>query len=254
MADKEFPHFNPITTTGKTAKVIKETVEANSAILDYEKKLSDRQAAQAQQDDEARKRALEIERAELDLERHKFYWNLNGDRMLHNKGRFSLYDIVDDFSIRQLQAHMMDWHAAVPEGRPFTFVINSPGGTVTDGLALYDTIRFMAEDGNREVTTVGLGHAASMGGVLLQAGDIRLIGPNASVLIHEVSSGVRGSSGRLEDSMKYHTMLENRLVNILISRATITEDQFRANWERKDWWLDADEVVELGFADRVGVA
>jgi ATP-dependent Clp protease protease subunit len=131
-------------------------------------------------------------------------------------------------------------------------IINSPGGSVIDGLALYDTLRFVSEESGREVTTVALGYAASMGGVLLQAGDVRLITPSSSVLIHEISSGSRGSTGRIKDHMEHVEMLTDRIVKILASRSTLTEDELREKWDRKDWWLTAEDVVRFGFADRIG--
>ena len=83
----------------------------------------------------------------------------------------------------------------------------------------------------------------------MQAGDERVIGPNAFVLIHEVSGGAEGRSSELGDRVEFHGLMEERLLAILAERSSMTVRQINARWQRKDWWLSADEAVALGFAD-----
>ena len=127
-------------------------------------------------------------------------------------------------------------------------VFNSPGGSVLDGLALFDYLRQLRQAGHH-VTTVALGRAASMGAVLLQAGDRRLIGENAFMLVHEVSHLSAGKVSELEDNVDFTRRLQKRLLAILASRSTLSDAQIARRWARKEWWLDASEAVELGFAD-----
>jgi ATP-dependent protease ClpP protease subunit len=93
-----------------------------------------------------------------------------------------------------------------------------------------------------------------MGGVLLQAGDRRIMTPNSYVMIHEVSSGDYGSTSQLRDTVEHMEALENHIVEIFLSRVKISRKRFLENWNRKEWWLGASEAVKVGIADEVGYA
>lgn len=157
---------------------------------------------------------------------------------------------VSTITVEQCITSLTTW-ARMDPGCDITLILNSPGGSVIDGLALYDVLIDLRRKGHR-VTTVARGMAASMGGILLQAGDERVVEPNAHVLIHEVSSGAIGKISEIEDEMAFLRQLQNRLLGILEERSTLSVEEIRQRWERKDWWLGAVEAVELGFADRVG--
>ena len=139
-------------------------------------------------------------------------------------------------------------------GLDMTIVLNTPGGDVIDGLALYDFIvTDLREVRGHSVNTVTRGYAASMGGILLQAGDERLIGANAHLLIHEVSrSAGLEKLAELEDVVEFSKRLQNRLVAILAERSTMSIKEIKRKWTRHDWWLSAEETVEFGFADAIG--
>lgn len=233
-------------------KKAKEVVEYNSALFDLRQKVIDHQRELAEAADDEVSRRIDLEKKRLDLEEKKFIWENSRDRYNAASGRFVLYDVVDDYSVKELIQSILQWNSVAPEGDPIKLIINSPGGSVIDGLALYDTLRFISEESKRKVTTVALGYAASMGGVILQGGDERLITPSSSVLIHEISSGRSGSTGRLKDHMEHIDMLTNRLVEILASKSTLTGDEIKERWDRRDWWLTAQDCVDLGFADRIG--
>ena len=94
--------------------------------------------------------------------------------------------------------------------------------------------------------------AASMAGILLQSGNKRVIGQNAYILIHEVSDVAAGTTSEIEDELKLTKRLQKRLVGILAERSTMSEQQIEKKWKKNDWWLDANEAVELGFADEIG--
>lgn len=132
-----------------------------------------------------------------------------------------------------------------------TIVFNSPGGQVFHGLALYDAIKAIQAKGI-VVNTVTRGMAASMGGVLFQAGHERVIGKNAYILIHEVQDVAAGTTADLEDELEFTKRVQQRLLGILAERSTMTAKQIERKWKKTDWWIDADEAVELGFADRIG--
>jgi ATP-dependent Clp endopeptidase proteolytic subunit ClpP len=160
---------------------------------------------------------------------------------------YTFYAEVGEDSVRTAMQTLATWSRRDP-GAPITLVLNSPGGRVLDGLALYDFLLRLRGQGHRLRVEV-LGRAASMGGILMQAGDERVIGPNAFLLIHEVSGGAEGRSSELGDRVEFYGLMEKRLLAILAERSSLTERQIKARWQRKDWWLSADEAVALGFAD-----
>jgi ATP-dependent Clp endopeptidase proteolytic subunit ClpP len=162
---------------------------------------------------------------------------------------YTFYAEVNEDSARAAMQTLGVWSRREP-GRPITVVLNSPGGRVLDGLALFDFLTRLRAGGHHLRIEV-LGRAASMGGVLLQAGDERVIGANAFLLVHEVSGGAEGRSSELGDRMEFFDQMERRLLSILASRSTLTERQIKTKWSRKDWWLTAAEAVELGFADTI---
>lgn len=162
---------------------------------------------------------------------------------------YPFFGAVTSGSVQPCIATLNSWSRRDP-GSDLTIVFNSPGGSVIDGLALYDFLDELKANGHR-ITTVARGMAASMGGVLLQAGDERVIGANAHVLIHEISTGMIGKFSEIEDEIAFCKMLQERLLEILAKRSTLTAKQIKTRWSRKDWWLSAVEAVELGFADRI---
>lgn len=135
--------------------------------------------------------------------------------------------------------------------QPITVTLNSPGGSVLAGLALYDHIRELSARGHHMTVKVR-GMAASMGGILLQAGDTRIVGEEAMVLIHEVSSGTSGSVSMMQDRIDFSKQLWEKLAKILAKRSRMTVKEIKDKCFKFDWWLDAEEAVKLGFADKIG--
>lgn len=141
------------------------------------------------------------------------------------------------------------WYREKPE-KEIEIVFNSPGGSVIDGLALFDFIKELQNAG-AVINTVSLGYAASMAGVLLQAGSKRTMGRHAFLLIHEISSGAIGNINKLEDEVKFCKRIQDQLLDILAERASLSKRQISSKWKRQDWWLDATEALELGFCDEI---
>lgn len=156
---------------------------------------------------------------------------------------------VNGTSVRNCKKALAFWARRYPKCE-ITIVFDSPGGSVIDGLALFDFIQEIKRQGVT-VNTVCLGMAASMGGILLQAGDTRRIGKHGWVLIHEVSSGAFGKASEMEDELKFVRRLQDQLVGILAERSTMTATAIKRRWKRQDWWLDSEQAVALGFADEV---
>lgn len=198
---------------------------------------------------EARKNTAEAEKAELEvmrLQREENYYN-------STSGLARIYPFIGSVagaSVKDCMDVLGRWSRRDP-GEPMTIVFNSPGGSVTDGLALYDFLEELKDKGH-DITTVARGMAASMGGVLLQAGSKRVIGKNAFVLIHEISSMGIGKTSDMEDELKFVKRLQERILDILAERSTMNSKQIKVKWARRDWWLSADECKRLGFADEIG--
>ncbi len=126
--------------------------------------------------------------------------------------------------------------------------INSPGGSVYDGLAIYDTMQYVAPD----VQTIGIGLQASMGAFLLSSGakGKRFVLPNARVMIHQPSSGTRGKVTDQEISLRESIALKERLATIMADNTGQKLDKIKADMER-DYWLSAADAVAYGLADEV---
>lgn len=102
------------------------------------------------------------------------------------------------------------------------------------------------------LTTRTVGMAASMGGVLLQAGDWRVMAPESFLLVHEIAAGAVGKIGEIEDEMKLLQKMSERILAIYASRSTLTAKAIATKWKRTDWWLNATEALELGLVDEIG--
>ena len=150
---------------------------------------------------------------------------------------------------------MNAWHR-LHEDSAWTITINSPGGSVIEGMHLFDAITAYSKrgGGGHEITMVVRGYAASMAAILLQAADKRVIGPESYLLIHEVSAAAIGKIGEMKDDMKWYEKICERIATIFIQRSNnkISKAKFKTNWTRKDWWLSSDEALELGFVDAIG--
>jgi ATP-dependent protease ClpP protease subunit len=162
---------------------------------------------------------------------------------------YTFYDEVNEVTVRAAMATLGAWSRREP-GADLRIVLNSPGGRVLDGLALVDFLTGLRRAGHHLRIEV-LGRAASMGGVVLQAADERVMGANSFLLVHEVSGGAEGRSSELGDRVEFYEQMERRIVALLSSRSQLTERQIRSRWTRKDWWLGAQEAVAVGLADAV---
>jgi len=128
------------------------------------------------------------------------------------------------------------------------FYINSPGGVVTAGLAIYDTMQYISCD----VATICLGQAASMGAVLLAAGarTKRMALPNARIMIHQPLGGAQGQASDVEIQAKEMVRMKLRLNEILVEHTGQPMDVIKKDTDR-DFFLTADDAVEYGLIDKV---
>ena len=138
--------------------------------------------------------------------------------------------------------------AAEDPDRDIYLYINSPGGSVTAGMAIYDTMQYVKPD----VVTVGMGLAASMGQFLLTAGapGKRYITPHTRVLLHQPLGGAGGSATYIRISAYLILGMKKELAQITASRTGKSVEQVEADGDR-DHWFTAQEALEYGFVDRV---
>jgi ATP-dependent Clp protease protease subunit len=156
---------------------------------------------------------------------------------------------VTSASVKEAVDKLVSFHR-IDAGCDIKFIIDSPGGGITEGLALYDTLLWLRREGHH-ITTIANGMAASMGGILLQAGTTRVMTAESSMLIHEASFGAGGSMGTVEDQVEYVKMLQDRLLGILAERSTMTKRAIKQRWARKNWWIMSPDALKLGFVDEI---
>jgi ATP-dependent Clp protease protease subunit len=166
------------------------------------------------------------------------------------KDRIVMLDTdVNEHTASLIVAQMLFLESEDPD-KDILFYINSPGGVVTAGMAIYDTMQFIRCD----VSTVVMGQACSMGSLLAQAGAAgkRLILPSARHMIHQPSGGARGQATDMLIQVNEILKMKKELTQIYVNHNTQgkTYDQLAADMER-DNFMSAEEAVAYGLADRV---
>jgi len=154
---------------------------------------------------------------------------------------------VNEISANLIVAQLLFLESENPDKDIF-FYINSPGGSVSAGLAIYDTMQFVKPD----VSTLCVGQAASMGALLLGAGakDKRFCLPNSRVLIHQPMGGFQGQASDIEIHAKEILYLRKQLNEIMAKHTGKSVEQISHDTDR-DNFLSADEAVKYGLVDRV---
>src|SRR4051794_26354645 len=154
---------------------------------------------------------------------------------------------IDDHVANLVVAQMLFLQMEDPK-RDINLYINSPGGSVTAGLAIYDTMQFVTCD----VATYCVGIAASMGAVLLAAGTKgkRYALPNSDIMIHQVSGGAQGTASDVERTVEFMFKLKKRLIRILADHTGKSEEVVHRDSDR-DYYMNADEAKAYGLVDEV---
>jgi ATP-dependent Clp endopeptidase proteolytic subunit ClpP len=155
--------------------------------------------------------------------------------------------VVSESSVKLAINRLTEWHRLYPK-QDIQIVFTSGGGSVVDGMALFDFILGLRRQGHK-VTTSTLGMAASMAGILLQAGDVRTMGKQAWLMIHEASFHTEGKIGEVEDTVEWIKKVQERVLDIFAERSTMPREEIKDRWLRRNWWIDSDNALELGFVD-----
>ena len=154
---------------------------------------------------------------------------------------------VNETTANLIVAQMMFLEAEDPE-KDIHFYINSPGGSVTDGFAIYDTMNYVKCD----VATYCIGMAASMGAFLLAGGakGKRFVLPNSEIMIHQPSGGAKGQATEIEIAAKQILRTKERLNRILSENTGQPFEKVAEDTER-DNWMSAEEALEYGLVDKI---
>lgn len=179
--------------------------------------------------------------------------NMFGDRVFQKKfleqRKIFLWGVVDDDSARYLVNRLLYLDAEKP-GEEITFYINSPGGVVTSGMVIYDTMKMIKSP----IATVCMGLAASMGSILLSAGKKgrRSIFPHGEVMIHQPSIGGYFQARSIDLEIQARQIEKTKQIGaqILADNCGQTLDKILQDFDR-DYWMDADEALAYGIVDKV---
>lgn len=160
-----------------------------------------------------------------------------------------LWGVVDDKSAKDVVSKLLLLDADKP-GEEIKFYINSPGGVVTSGMVMYDTMRMIKSP----VSTICMGLAASMGSILLSGGKkgSRYIYPSGEVMIHQPSLGgyIRGVSADLEIQARQTQRVKELGARILAENCGKTVEQIMKDFDR-DYWMNGEEAIKYGIVDKI---
>ena len=169
------------------------------------------------------------------------------DKKFIEQRKVFLWGVVDDKSAKDITNRLM-YLEAIDPGKEITFYISSPGGVVTSGMVIYDTMQMISSP----VSTVCMGMAASMGSILLSGGakGRRFIFPHGEVMIHQPSGGGRGTSADLEIMAVQMQKAKEMGAKILAENCGQSVEKIMKDFDR-DYWMDAKESVAYGIVDKV---
>lgn len=156
---------------------------------------------------------------------------------------------VDDNSANVVVAQMLFLESEAPD-KTINFYINSPGGVITSGMSIYDTMQYIKSD----VSTIVMGQACSMGSFLAQAGTPgkRILLPNSRTMIHQPSGGAQGMASDIEIRFKEIQYLKENLTKLYVKHNTAgkTYEDFERDMDR-DFFMNAEEAIAYGLADKI---
>ena len=169
------------------------------------------------------------------------------DKKFIEQRKVFLWGAVEDKSARDITNRLL-YLDAVDPGKEITFYINSPGGVITSGMVIYDTMQMISSP----VSTECMGMAASMGSILLSGGKKvkRFIYPHGEVMIHQPSGGGQGTSADLEIMAVQIQKAKQLGAQILADNCGQTYEKVLDDFDR-DYWMDAKESLKYGIVDSI---
>jgi ATP-dependent Clp protease protease subunit len=169
------------------------------------------------------------------------------DKKFIEQRKVFLWGVVEDKTAKDITDRLL-YLEAIDPGKEITFYINSPGGVVTSGMVIYDTMQMISSP----VSTVCMGMAASMGSILLSGGQKgrRFIFPHGEVMIHQPSGGGRGTSADLEIMAVQMQKTKEMGAQILADNCGQTFEKVMKDFNR-DYWMNAEESIAYGIVDHL---
>ena len=182
-----------------------------------------------------------LEERQLNVTQMDIFSRLLYDRILYFTGEVNR-ETCDTMNAELLYLDSLD-------GRDISLYINSPGGSVVDGLSVIDTMNFI----NSDVSTICMGMDASMGSVLLSNGTKgkRLVLPHSRIMIHQVSSAMKGTVSDMEIEFAETQRCKRDIYNILAKNTGHTFDEIEKLCDRNNWFIGSEAVDELHIADKL---
>ena len=223
-----------------------EELEAELALKRTEAKKNEAEARKTEAEankaeSEAREAEIKAYEAELSFKKrqsddeHNYLYRFDGE--------------VSTASVKKCMTKLSEWSRMEPKC-DIEIVFSSPGGSIIDGFELFDFIQELRRSGHK-ITTGSLGMAASMAGILLMAGDVRWVGHQSWIMIHRAAFGAYGKTFEVEDEVKFVRRIEERILDLFSARSELTKTKIKRNWDRKDWWISADEALDLKLVDEI---
>src|SRR3989339_1087223 len=182
-----------------------------------------------------------LEKSQYGERAYDIYSRLLKDRIIF------IGDVIDDEIANLIIAQLL-FLASEDSSKDIQLYINSPGGSVAAGLAIYDTMQYVKPD----VSTMCVGMAASMGAVLLAAGKKgkRFVLPNSEVLLHQVMGGAEGQAVEVEITAKHIIKIKDKLSQILAKHTGQSLSKIETDTDR-DYYMSAEEAVKYGLIDEI---
>lgn len=163
-------------------------------------------------------------------------------------GRYVFGEPVEPAAVQQCICWFDEWTRDHP-GEPVELWLNTPGGGVLAGLALCDYLRWLALEGHH-VTTAALGMAASIGAVILQAGQWRVVGRDSFVLLHPVEVLAANGESEVDGELEIAGLAAGRIREILVERTDLSGRQLDEDI-MDDWWFDSAAALAAGLVDEI---
>ena len=182
-----------------------------------------------------------LEERQLNVTQMDVFSRLMADRIIF------LGTEVNDYTANVIQAQLL-YLDSVDSDRDISIYLNTPGGSVYAGLGIYDTMQFVRS----RVATICTGMAASMGAVLLVAGEkgMRAALPHSRVMIHQPLGGIQGQASDIEITAREILKLKDELYQIISDHSGQTMEKIRQDADR-DYWMTAEEALQYGMIDKV---
>lgn len=182
-----------------------------------------------------------IQQTENGEKTYDIYSRLLKERIIFLNGE------INEHTANIVVAQLLHLQAEDPNS-DITMYINSPGGSVIDGLAIYDTMNFISCD----VVTVCVGCCASMASIILSSGakGKRYALPNSEILIHQASSGTRGTVADMTIDLQHVIKMNEKTKNILVKNTGQSYEKI-SNDINRDYWLSSNEALQYGLVDKI---